>query len=180
MCTKPASRLSRSSAEPGTAAAWPANSGTSCDASAISSTETKASTRIVPWMNSVGRSTATAPIAATCPALPLAKIVEDPAITQVQMKAASSAPNVTTRCALRRSGLGTNASTSTPMIAPANTTSIGASWPYSMLGAGIAPGTVAAAAASGVTAGFPSGQPRRLRPGLARDGLAPGRSNGPG
>ena len=33
----------------------------------MSSTLTKASTRIVPWMNNVGRSTATAPIAATWP-----------------------------------------------------------------------------------------------------------------
>ena len=37
---------------------------------------------------------------------------------------------------------GTNASTSTPMTAAPKTTSIGASWLYSMLGGGIAPGAV--------------------------------------
>ncbi len=59
--------------------------------------DTAARTRIVPWMNSVGRSTATAPSAATCPALPLAKIVEEAAITQVQTNAATSAPKVSSR-----------------------------------------------------------------------------------
>ena len=48
-------------------------------------------------MNSVGRSTATAPSAAECPALPCAKIVDEAAITQVQTNAATSAPNVTSR-----------------------------------------------------------------------------------
>ena len=114
-------------------------------------------------MNSVGRSTATAPIAATCPAAPLAKIVEDAAITQVQTNAASSAPNVTSRWTARRSSRGTNASTSTPMTAAPKTTSIGASWLYSMLGALMAPGVAAAAAghadhaAARLTAGLHSG-----------------------
>ncbi len=40
-------------------------------------------------MNSVGRSTATAPIAAAFPGLPLANSVEDAAITQVQTNAAT-------------------------------------------------------------------------------------------
>ena len=76
----------------------------------------------------------------TCPALPCAKIVEDAAITQVQTNAATSAPNVTSRWTARRSSRGTNASTSTPTTAAPKTTSIGASWLYSMLGAAIAPG----------------------------------------
>ncbi len=64
----PASSPSRSSGLPGTAAACAANGLTSCEDSAISSTLTKASTRMVPWMNRVGRSTATAPSAAMRPA----------------------------------------------------------------------------------------------------------------
>src|SRR5712664_351189 len=96
-------------------------------------------------MNRVGRSTATAPIAATWPALPLAKIVEDAAITQVQTNAATRAPKVTSRWTARRSSRGTKASTSTPMMAAPKTTSIGASWLYSMLGAGMGAGVAAAA-----------------------------------
>ncbi len=108
-------------------------------------------------MNSVGRSTATAPIAATCPAAPFANSDDVPAITQVQAKAAARLPKVITRCTPRRAARGTNASTSTPTTAALKTTSIGASWLYSMLGAGIAPGTVAALLAR-LTAGLHSGR----------------------
>ncbi len=122
-------------------------------------------------MNSVGRSTATAPMAATCPALPLAKIVDDAAITQVQTNAATSAPKVSSRWTARRSSRGAKASTSTPMTAAPKTTSIGASWLYSMLGAVIAPGVAAATAATTrLTAGFHSGQ---LRGGRAPDQREP-------
>ncbi len=61
----PASCPSRSSALPGTAAACATNGLPSWDDSASSRTLTKASTRIVPWMNSAGPSTATAPMATT-------------------------------------------------------------------------------------------------------------------
>src|SRR5580704_5213392 len=75
----PASSPSRSSALPGMAAACAANGTTSCEDSAISMMLTKASTMIVPQMNSVGRSTATAPSAATCPGLPSPKTELDAA-----------------------------------------------------------------------------------------------------
>ena len=122
---------------------------------------------MVPWMNRVGRSTATAPMAAELPALPAANSVEEAAITQVQTNAATSAPNVTIRWMARRSSRGTKASTSTPTTAAPNTTSIGASWLYSMLGAAIAPGVAAR-----LTAGFPSG--------LLPDGQAPDQWRVPG
>ena len=61
----PASSASRSSALPGTAAACATNALTSWDDSASSRTLTKARTRIVPWMNRAGPSTATAPMATT-------------------------------------------------------------------------------------------------------------------
>ena len=102
------------------------------------STLTKASTRIVPWMNRVGRSTATAPAAATCPAPPPAKMLLDAATRMVRMNAAPRPPNASTRCRPRRAGRGANASTSTPASAAPKTTSIGASWLYSMCGAAIA------------------------------------------
>src|ERR1700757_699543 len=108
-------------------------------------------------MNSVGRSTATAPIAATCPALPLAKIVEDAAITQVQTNAATRAPKVSSRGTARRSSLGTKASTSTPTRAAPKTTSMGASWLYSILGAGMFGAVAATAAAARLTAVLHSG-----------------------
>jgi hypothetical protein len=72
VCMIPAPRASRSSALPGVAAACAAN-GLLLE-SPMSSTLAKASTRIVPWMNRVGRSTATAPIAAAWPGLPPAKM----------------------------------------------------------------------------------------------------------
>src|ERR1019366_8039309 len=86
----PASRPSRSSALPGMAAAWAANALTSCEDSAISSTLTNASTRMVPWMKKVGRSIATAPTAAIWPGLPCAKIVLVAATTTVSTNAPGS------------------------------------------------------------------------------------------
>ena len=59
----------------------------------------------------------------------------------VSTNAAASEPRVTTSWTGRRSGRGVNASTRTPTTAAPNTTSIGASWPYSMLGGVIAPAT---------------------------------------
>ena len=79
------------------------------------------------------------------PGEPFANSTEDEAITQVHTNAAARLPNAITRWTPRRAWRGTNASTSTPATAAPNTTSMGASWLYSMLGAGIAPGTVAAA-----------------------------------
>ena len=58
----PAPRASRSSGLPGVAAACAANG--LLLVSPMSSTLTKASTTMVPWMNRVGRFTATAPTAA--------------------------------------------------------------------------------------------------------------------
>ena len=133
VCMLPAARPSRSSGLPGVAAACAAN-GLSL-VSAMSSTLTKASTSMVPWMNSVGRSTATAPIAATWPGLPLAYSCACEATTIVRMNAAASEPSASTRCTARRAGRGVNASTSTPATAAPKTTSIGESCPNSMLGA---------------------------------------------
>ena len=62
VCMIPAPRASRSSGLPGVAAACAANG--LLLVSPMSSTLTKASTTMVPWMNRVGRSTATAPTAA--------------------------------------------------------------------------------------------------------------------
>jgi hypothetical protein len=161
----PATRPSRSSALPGVAAACAAN-GLLLE-SPIRSMLAKASTRIVPWMNKVGRSTAIAPIAAMWPGLPSAKILCVPAITIVMMNAAASAPRARTRCTVRRNGRGTNASTRTPTTAAAKTISIGASWLYSMLGGLIVPlalpkeMTAAGAARTPITVRFPSRR-RRL------------------
>ena len=133
VCMIPAARPSRSSWLPGVAAATAANG--LLLVSPMSSTLTKASTTIVPWMNRVGRSTATAPSAATCPGLPAAYRLCIAATTIVRMNAATRDPRVRTRCAARREERGANASTRTPTTAAPKTTSIGASWPYSMLGA---------------------------------------------
>ena len=62
------------------------------------------------------------------------------AMTMVSTNAAASEPRVTTSWTGRRSGRGVKASTRTPTTAAPKTTSIGASWPYSMLGGLIAPG----------------------------------------
>ena len=176
VCMIPATRPSRSSGLPGGAAAWATNG--LLLVSPMSSTLTKARTRIVPWMNRVGRSTATAPIAAMWPGLPSAKMVLDAATTMVRMNAATSEPRAITICTVRRKGRGTNASTSTPTTAAAKTTSIGESWPYSMLGGLIAPAVDAAR--TPVTARFPSAwrssYKRRTR---ALDARAPDRSCAP-
>jgi hypothetical protein len=76
------------------------------------------------------------------------------ATTIVMMNAATSEPSASTRCTARRNGRGTNASTRTPTTAAVKTISIGASWPYSMLGGLIAPLTLLAK--TPVTARFPS------------------------
>src|ERR1039458_9216371 len=68
-------------------AAWAANGLTSCEDSAMSRTLTKASTRIVPQMNRVGPSTATAPTATMCPGLPLANSDEPTAMTMTSTNA---------------------------------------------------------------------------------------------
>ncbi len=167
VCMAPVTSPSRSSWLPGGAAAWATNG--LLLVSAMSSTLTKARTRIVPWMNRVGRSTATAPAAATWPGLPWSKIESD-AITMVSTNAAASEPRVSTSWTARRSERGVKASTRTPTTAAPKTTSIGASWPYSMCGAGIAPLVDAlptdAASAAGrtpVTVRFPSAR-RWYRP----------------
>ncbi len=152
----------------------------------MSSTLAKASTRIVPWMNRVGRSTATAPIAATWPGLPLAKMWRVAATTIVMMNAAVSEPRASATCTARRNGRGTKASTRTPTTAALKTISIGASWLYSMLGGVIAPLTLLAllaeaARAAGtartpVTVRFPSLRWSCTRP---LDARAPDRSCAP-
>ena len=109
-------------------------------------------------MKSVGRSTATAPIAATCPRCRARTASmtrrsrgpderRDQAAEREQQVDAAAQP------------LGTNASTSTPTMAAPNTTSIGASWLYSMLGRRDRARSGARRAAR-VTAGLPSGQLR--------------------
>ena len=108
----PAPRASRSSGLPGVAAASAANG--LWLVSPMSSTLTKASTRMVPWMNRVGRSTATAPSTATCPGLPLAYRLCVEATTMVRMNAAASDPRDRIRCVVRRAERGANASTRTP------------------------------------------------------------------
>ncbi len=138
----PVTRPSRSSGLPGGAAAWAANG--LLLVSAMSSTLTNARTRIVPWMNSVGRSIATAPAAATWPALPPLKMLNE-AATMVSTKAARIEPRVITSWTVRRSGRGVKASTRMAATAAPNTTSIGESWPYSMLGGLIVPVVVTAA-----------------------------------
>jgi len=160
VCMAPAPAPSRSSGLPGGAAAAAVN-GLVLE-SARSSTLAKARTRIVPWMNSVGRSTATAPSAATWPGLPSAKIWCDAATTMVQTNAAASAARVMKSWVPRREGRGTKASTSTPTTAAAKTTSIGASWPYSMLGGVMV--AAAGAARTPVTVRFPSARRRSNRP----------------
>src|SRR5580692_2102051 len=105
----PATRPSRSSGLPGGAAAWAAKG--LLLVSAMSRTLAKASTTIVPWMNRVGRSMPTAPIAATWPGLPLAKMLSE-AMTMVSTNAAASEPRVTASWAGQRArgeGLDENA-----------------------------------------------------------------------
>ena len=125
VCMMPAARPSRSSWLPGVAAATAANG--LWLVSPMSSTLTKASTRMVPWMNRVGRSTATAPSTATCPGLPLAYRLCVEATTMVRMNAAASDPRDRIRCVVRREQRGANASTRTPATAARKTTSMGAS-----------------------------------------------------
>ena len=137
VCMAPVTRPSRSSGLPGGAAACATNG--LLAGSAMSSTLTKARTTIVPWMNRVGRSTPTAPIAATWPELPLAKILPDAATTMVSTNATTRAARVSMSWRLRRRSRGANASTRTPVTAAPNTTSIGESWPYSMLGGVMVP-----------------------------------------
>ena len=150
VCMIPAARPSRSSWLPGGAAATAANG--LLLVSPMSSTLTSARITMVPWMNRVGRSTATAPWAATCPGLPATYRLCVAATTIVRMNAASRDPSVRTSCAARRDERGANASTRTPATAAPKTTSIGASWLYSMLGAPI----VAESARTPVTVRFPS------------------------
>ena len=150
----PVTRPSRSSGLPGGTAAWAANG--LLLVSAMSSTLTKARTRIVPWMNRVGRSIATAPAAAMWPGLPSLKMLNE-VTTMVSTNAAASEPRVITSWTGRRSGRGVKASTRMPTTAAPNTTSIGDSWPYSMLGGVIAPATLLAGMARRpVTVRFPS------------------------
>ena len=97
----------------------------------------------MPWMNRVGRSIATAPTAATLPALPPPNRLLLPATKMVRTNAPARLPSVMARCSVRRSGRGENASTSTPTMAAPKTSSIGESCPYWMCGAGMV-GAIAA------------------------------------
>ena len=156
MCATPASCAARSSALPGVVAAWATNVWSSREESAISSTLTNASTRIVPQMNSVGPSTPTAPMAATFPCPPWANSEEVAATTMVSTKATASPPSVMIRWAGRRRSRGTNASIRTPTTPRPKTSSSGESWPYWICG-----GVIVATARDPVTGCFPSGSARR-------------------
>ena len=151
----PASCPSRSSALPGIAAACATNGLTSWDDSASSSTLTNASTRMVPWMNRVGPSTPTAPMATTWPGVPDENDELAPT-AMVSPKAPARPPRASPRCRDRRAARGTNASTSTPATATAKTSNMGESCQYSMCGGAMA-GGAAARLARRVTELFPSG-----------------------
>ena len=85
-------------------------------------------------MNRVGPSTATAPMAATWPGLPSANRLCDAATTMVSTNAAASAPSAE-RAGARRGAAGAARTPrpARPTMAAPKTSSIGASWPYSML-----------------------------------------------
>ena len=75
------------------------------------------------------------------------------AITIVSAKAAARPPSARTSWIGRRSARGANASTSTPATAAPNTTSIGDSWLYSMLGALMVEPTAAKVPVTGNSSG---------------------------
>ncbi len=89
----PATRLSRSSAVPGTDDACAVNGLGSWRRSAISSSDISASARMVPWMKSVGPSMPIAPIAATW-----CGVLETPSAT-VQANAPTRPSSDTCTCA---------------------------------------------------------------------------------
>ncbi len=144
----PALTAACSASPPGTAAACATKESTFLPCAAGSSRRsakvnvaTSATSRIVPWRKSAGPSTAMAPIAAI-----LALVVPKPpaASPTTAAKPAASASTDSRSWAWYRLRRGRNASRTTPTTAAPSTISAGASWAYSIFGAGILAGASAA------------------------------------
>ena len=131
---KPARTLARSSADPGTSAAWATKSvSVPNDRSAMSISPPIDTAKIVPWMNKAGPSMATAPSTTILRVL---------ALSSTANSAATRPPRARVVWVSARTRRGAIASISTPTVAAPNTISIGARAAYSMLGAWIASGSL--------------------------------------